>query len=123
MKCSKCGFEKHPSILVKITDNNGEAIYCPNCLLLHQLEGILKLKNNPNFIDDITGKKGAVKYEAEGESYTLEKETMERLILCNLTPEEYFALAEKYSPHNFCLHDDFYDPIDGCAIQPHGVDD
>lgn len=91
--------------------------------MLHQLEDTLKLENNPDFVDDITGENGAVKYETEGESYTLEKETMERLILCNLTPEEYFTLAEKYSPHNFSLHDDFYDPIDGSAIQPHGVDE
>lgn len=118
MQCSKCKNALYEDILITITDKNTETVYCPNCLLLEQLNGTLILENNPEFIDDITGEKGAIKYESKHESYTLEKETLARLILVHLTPEEYFALSAKYSPHNFSLHDDFYDPIDGSAIQP-----
>ena len=117
MKCSICN-ENHECSTVKITDKNETKVYCLNCLLSEYLDGNLRLENNPDFVDDITNENGAVKYESEDESYVLEKKTLGRLISCNLDPDEYFALVEKYSADNFSLHDDFYDPDDGFAIQP-----
>lgn len=117
MKCEICGEVKTNSTEV-ITDNKGTTYYCPNCMVDAYIGGKLDFENNPEFIDDITGEHGAVKYERGDEQYVLEKETMLRLIGYNLDPDEYFALVEKYGNKQFMLHDDFYDEFDGGAIQP-----
>lgn len=90
---------------------------CPNCIAYGILNNKISFINNPNFIDDITGKPGAVKFEAYGESYTLERRTMMRLLAHSLQPKEYKALAKKYGADKYMIHDDFYDE-DGNAIQP-----
>ena len=117
MKCCRCE-QNSEYVIAKITDKNGFAEYCQNCLCELFFENKLLFENNPDFIDDITGEKGAVKYEAYDETYVLEKSTMIRLIARNLEPEEYFALVKKYGANKFLLHDDFYDPFDGIAVQP-----
>ena len=114
MFCSVCK-EKH---VIKITDNNNTTPYCLNCLLSAVINHKLKIKNNPDFIDDVTGEKGAVKFENKDEIYVLEKERMYRLITHSLEPDEYFALAQKYGADKFEIHSDFYDDFDGVAIQP-----
>lgn len=35
----------------------------------------------------------------------------------NLSPEEYFTLHKKH-PNMYLIHDDFYDPETGVALQP-----
>ena len=115
-KCKNCKCEAQ-ILLIKLTDTNSTETYCPNCLALAFCENKLNFQNNPNFIDDITGKPGAVKFESNDESYSLEKETMLRLISYNLKPNEYFALADKYGNDKYMLHDDFYTE-DGIAWQP-----
>ena len=117
MKCSKCG-NNRSVLMIRLTDAKGETIYCPNCLAAAYLNRKLHLKNHPDFIDDITGNHGAVKYEATDETYVLEVEAMKRLIAHNLDPEEYYALAHKYGADKFMIHSDFYDDFDGVAIQP-----
>ena len=117
MSCSKCGDDRRV-ILTTITDKNGSVEYCPNCLIEAYIEFKLDFENNPDFIDDVTGEHGAVKFESEGEIYILERERMFRLIAHNLDPDEYFALAKKYGANKFEIHDDFYDDFDGVAIQP-----
>ena len=119
MKCSICG-ENGEVLIVEITDKNGVKIYCPNCIIYSYMNGKLHLENCSDFADDITGKFGAVKYKNFDEVYTLEKDTMTRLITRNLLPEEYFSLVTKYGADKFLLHGDFYDPSDGCALQPVG---
>ena len=122
MKCKNCG-NSSERILTTITDNNGSSVYCPNCLVEEFLSGNLNFENNMDFVDDITGEKGAVSYVSDGETYILEKEAMLRLISYNLDPDEYFALANKYGADKFMLHDDFYDSWDGGAVQPLGCYD
>ena len=119
MICSMCKND-YGSIVTAITDKNGTNHYCPNCLLSGVLNREIKFENNPDFIDDITGENGAVKFENDNETYVLEKATMYRLITHNLNPDEYFALAKKYGADKFEIHDDFYDEFDGIAIQPAG---
>lgn len=117
MICSICK-EYHPHSLVAITDKDATIIYCLNCLMSTTINNQLKLENNPDFIDDVTGEKGAVRFENANETYVLEKTRMYRLITHNLDPDEYFALAKKYGTDKFEIHSDFYDEFDGIAIQP-----
>lgn len=118
MICSICN-EGRPCATT-ISDKNGTTFYCPNCLLEAVLNRKIKFENDLNLIDDITGEKGAVKFESGDELYILEKESMYRLITHNLDPDEYFALAKKYGADKFEIHSDFYDEFDGVAIQPAG---
>ena len=117
MKCSECGFDEK-IVVISITDKNGSLEFCPNCLIKQFIENELSFENHPDFVDDVTGEKGAVKFESYDEVYVLEKERMLRLISHNLEPEEYFALAEKYGANKYMIHEDFYDEIDGEALQP-----
>ncbi len=115
--CEICNQPRHPGIMIALTDAAKTIELCPNCLAIMVLENKLVFQNNPSFIDDITGKPGAVKFESYGESYALESETMMRLVAHNLRQHEYLALAKKYGADKFMIHDDFYD-IDGTPIQP-----
>lgn len=117
MSCIKCG-DNRKVIISTLTDKNGSVEYCPNCLTMAFINNELHFENHPQFIDDVTGEIGAVKFESEGEIYILENKRMLRLIAHNLEPEEYFALAKKYGANKFEIHDDFYDELDGTAIQP-----
>ena len=117
MSCIICG-KSFNRIEATIKDKNSEKTYCPNCLIGEFIEGNLNLENDLNLIDDITGEHGAVEYKSDHESYTLERETMLRLIAHDLDCDEYFALAKKYGADMFHLHDDFYDPDTGEAEQP-----
>ena len=116
-KCKVCG-HKDEIALVSLKANGIEDVLCQNCLIMTVMDGSFVLDNDENLIDDVTGEKGAISFESIDEHYTLEKSAMERLIKNSLLDYEYFALAEKYSPSNFMLHDDFYDPDTGEAIQP-----
>lgn len=114
--CNICGLNKEV-LNIKITDANHTQIFCPNCLIISMAYNELKLVNNMSFIDDISKKSGAIKYESYKESYVLEAETMKRLIKRNLTPKEHKILVKKYGEHSYMLHEDFYDE-NNRAIQP-----
>lgn len=103
-----CDCHKHyPIIIEKITDANGSRFFCPNCLAFSCHD--MSLVNIPNLQDDITGKPGAVVFEAYKERYQLDAECMRRLISHSLKPHEVLALRKKYGAEVFMLHDDFYD--------------
>lgn len=102
----------------KLEDKNGIQTYCPNCMTMLVAKQELKLENDPNLTDDVTGEKGAIKFTSGDETYILEKVRMLRLLSFDLNADEYFALAKKYGAHQFHLHDDFYDSVSGEAEQP-----
>ena len=116
MKCEKCSFT-HEAIIVEITDGVKTIRLCPNCVAVSFLNNELSFINNPDFVDDITGKPGAVKYSCADEEYFLERRSMMRLISHNLKKQEYLALAKKYGSHKYMIHEDFYWE-DGTALQP-----
>lgn len=93
MKCSICG-SKDERTISKTTDKYGSKYYCIECRVTHSCLGKFNFKNNSKFIDDITGEKGAVKFEWLNETYVLEKERMVRLLSHELKSEEYFSLAK-----------------------------
>lgn len=120
MKCSNCGNEFPSYVIARVLDKNGENMYCANCLCMKATYGLLEteLENNNDYICDITNKNGAILYISDNEKYALEKELFIRLIKRALKPHECLLLLEKYSADAYLLHDDFYDPATGEAIQP-----
>ena len=120
-KCNDCG-KTLKSVGVHITDNNGTHVLCHCCLAIREQDSdVPTFENNMNFVDDISGRPGAVKYESGNESYSLDRATLRRLILRHLKPNEWKILSNKYSPHNYTLHEDFYDN-NGIALQPDDED-
>lgn len=115
-KCEKCGYPVE-SIVTTFVDKNKEQHLCPNCYTSAAYHKELVFEDNPEFICDVTGRAGAVKYLTRDEHYTLSTPIMLRLVEHNLTPEEYFKLIGKYGEHSYMLHDDFYTE-NGEAIQP-----
>ena len=88
------------------------------------------LEENENFIDEITGKRGAIKfvslnYNHKTEVYCLNKDTLIRFVNVNLKPIEYGILMINHCGWNqnneirvpYELHDDFY-LENGEALQP-----
>ncbi len=116
MKCEKCSFT-HEHIIVEITDAVKTIHLCPNCVAVSFLGNELSFINHPDFVDDVTGKHGAVRYVCGDEEYFLERRAMMRLISHNLRKNEYLVLAKKYGSHKYMLHEDFY-LEDGTAWQP-----
>lgn len=116
--CMLCG--KSYTVDIMVIDKNSTRTFCPNCLTVATLNNTLMFENNKNIKDDITGEYGAILYIADREQYSVNRDTLRRLILCNLTPKEWNILNDKYvKPHNtfrFLLHEDFYDD-DGIALQ------
>lgn len=102
---------------ISIEDNNGVRIFCPNCLCYHA-QNDLVLENKELYICDVTGKRGAVVYKSLKEEYFLDKDIMMRLLRRSLRPGEYYILADKFGADSYMLHDDFYDPETGEALQP-----
>lgn len=115
--CNACS-SNSPIVKVTITDKNQVATFCHNCLAVKVINKEVNFENNYKFICDVTKKPGAVKYESADETYILSSDILERLILHSLTKDEYFALIEKYGENSYMLHDDFYDPSTGEAMQP-----
>lgn len=116
LECKHCGYSV-PQVVITLTDGTRSQMLCPNRIAFGIISNKISFINNPNFVDDITGKPGAVKFEAYGESYTLERRTMMRLLAHSLQPAEYQALAKKYGADKYMIHDDFYLP-DGTSVQP-----
>lgn len=115
-KCSKCGMMLPDYLTMELADKNGSMAYCPNCITEAAYNDELSFVADDNLICDITGKPGAVRFVCEGETYTLNPDSMVRLVRHTLNPDEYFALTKKYSAANYMLHDDFYDEATGEAI-------
>ena len=116
MKCNGCN-KDYGRIMITLNDAAGSKSYCPNCLAVMVCNDELSFVNNPNLIDDVTGKPGAVEFVAYNERYVLESKRMLRLISHSLRRREALKLIEKYGDDKYMLHDDFYDE-NGVAIQP-----
>lgn len=103
---------------IDIIDANGKRTFCPNCLAISFCNDTLNLHNSYLYTCDITGNVGAVLFKSSDEEYFLEKDILKRLISHNLTPKEYFKLADKYGADKYMIHEDFYDEDTGEALQP-----
>ena len=117
--CMICG--KSTIVDVMIIDGNTSRIFCPNCLGMLTYTNRIKFIEHPDIRDDIEDTYGAVIYVDCDESYKLKADTLKRLILHNLKPNEWKALHKKYieepTKFKFMLHEDFYDE-EGNALQP-----
>lgn len=115
--CILCG-QSH-LVDIMIIDKNSSNVYCPNCIIRATLHNFINLCNHPQLKDDITGEPGAILFITQNEQYCLNRQTMQRLILKNLTAEEWNVLHDKYGNNRFAfmIHEDFYDE-EGNALQP-----
>ena len=113
---------------IHITDADGVKVLCPNHIIAEMAVGRLKLKPVAHLKDELQGKSGAVHLVASGgkEDYTLNPDTMRRLINHGLYKAEWRGLAKLrieqgkasgYWDLPYMLHSDFYSE-DGTAWQP-----
>lgn len=115
MICNYCGNEHDKSIMEIIISKGTIHYFCPNCRTILAQAGALKLEEIMDVDYDIQKTPGAIIFKSGKEEYHLKKDTMKRLLLLNLLPEEYKALkTEKYQ---YMLHCDFYS-TEGIALQP-----
>ncbi len=115
--CNYCKAD-YPTIEVTLTDAKHSSILCPNCMCSLLLDGHLEFIPDYNLICEVTGEKGAVKYESMHENYILRPDIMLRLINHSLRPAEYKNLVKNREEIPFELHDDFYGD-NGYAYQPY----
>jgi hypothetical protein len=123
-KCSFKNCDIETDILLYHIDNGKEKIVlCPNHSVLFAINEAEEITKYPSELPEdtdlhceICGKEG---YEFKEHEYTLKLciDHIRKLLKRNLSPEEFFSLYKKY-PEMFLLHDDFYDPVTGEAIQP-----
>ncbi len=119
--CDIC--KKNTMLDWNITDAAGNVInICPNCIANkvynNELIPLLKKELPGNtFISEISGKPEAVKITDSLNEYTVTYEEADRLLGCDLKPEEYLKLMKTHSDEEYLLHDDYYNE-DGKALQP-----
>lgn len=99
-----------------IRDANGEWRTDPNGAVLAAHRESLTL-GEPVGASDISGQPGYA-YETSEITLTLTRDELYRLLRRNLRPAEYFELVRKFGVF-FELHDDFYEPATGMAMQGH----
>ena len=121
--CNKCGENKYPylHIIVYKDDNRVVTRLCPNCM-----GEVVYNREFPRvrgvYTSELSGAHGALKVVDAAESdnpstYFLLSREAEKLFRHELTPEEFMVL-DRHHHWEFLLHDDFYDPGTGEALQP-----
>jgi len=116
--CDFC-FKDMGVIEQKISDGRNRTLsLCPNHVVTALFSGMLDFEPDPKLTCEITGQKGAVKYEDADATYILAPDIMLRLINLSLHKREYRKLIKNRNGKiPFLLHDDFYGD-DGTAYQP-----
>lgn len=113
-----------PSFLqIRITHENGTTIYDPNSIIMALVE-----KGEPTELwKPQAGGEGslisgapAVRFETDEVSVLLTPDELGRLVWRNLRPEEFKSLQAACGIFHD-IHDDFYDPETGEALQPRGM--
>lgn len=121
--CRRCGSDKilFFDTVVYSDDDTIVSILCPNCMA-----EIVKARKFPRtagrYTSELSGVFGALKvvYGAgsdDPDTYFLLGSEAERLFRRELTPEEFFILDRDYHGR-YLIHDDFYHPETGRALQP-----
>lgn len=103
---------------IEIHHDDGVAAYDPNSI-------IMALVSNPRAFNKWTraGTRSAISnepalvYKTHQVEVALTSGEIYRLVMRSLQPEEFFALR-KHTGDFFEIHDDFYNPRTGTALQP-----
>ena len=91
----------------------------PNGLITMAMKNeLVPLIPVPGVVSDASGKP-AVVYATNELVLSVTPEELHRLVMLDLTPQEFFALKERYGVF-FEIHEDFYSPATGAAVQPRG---
>lgn len=125
--CSVDGCNITMKEIICVVDNGKKRFFlCPNHLLMCVLDLVDEADINyykPNHSGKGTceacGEEGFTIVFSDGPTPKIElcEEHFKAIVKRALKPDEYFRLHEKYGDI-FLLHDDFYDPDSGIAVQP-----
>lgn len=122
MKCVVCGISLEELLSVE-DDGKKRLVACPNHQLMIHLgktDGIefeyLPSKYESDGKCDLCDKE-KIYFKDSGIIFDVCREHADKLIMRNLSPEEFEKLYQKH-PGAYLLHDDFYDPETGVAFQP-----
>jgi hypothetical protein len=122
MECVVCGIFMEELLSVE-DDGKKRLVTCPNHqLMIHlgmleesefdYLPSEVKVEGKCNLCD-----KDKIFFKDTETVYDVCKEHANKLVMKNLSPREFKILYAKY-PKAYLLHDDFYVPETGLAIQP-----
>lgn len=110
-----------PVLRIEIAHKDGVLVLDPNkaaVMSVHEPDKILDLVPISNeILSFISGKPGLI-YRTLGYQIVLTPEETLRLMQCNLERSEYAALKLLFGTQLFEIHEDFYDPDTGEALQP-----
>lgn len=137
-KCcwKNCSME-FEAILTSFDDGKEKIVICPN----HAAEYVFRISENENpetipFPTELTHPPGPCdaceedhetvlyrtnNYDNKPLEINLCRSHLHRLFARSLEPDAFKALYKKFGDFHE-IHDDFYDPEDGCAFQPMGID-
>ena len=110
-----------PVLLIELEHGGGVENFDHNSIIwlfLQRGDDVLSWKPVTGRVSDLSGKP-AILYRAHDYEICLTQDEMLRYIGKDLKPEEYRKLRDKHGDH-FEIHDDFYDPDTGEALQPIG---
>lgn len=105
---------------IEIEDHNGVHKFTPNDLIerLVKPDAANAFVESSKFISILSGKNGVLYRTSEAE-VPLTIDEVYRLTMRDLTSDEFFSFCDKIGVI-WELHDDFYDPDTGEALQPKG---
>lgn len=112
-KCFNCGID-FEMVLYTMSNNTDSISVCANCAVL-ELDSI-SIKGESPFKCEICGKDGH-HFSSDDMKANICMEHTKKLINLNLKPNEFKKLYLK-NKKAFLLHDDFYCPDTGIALQP-----
>lgn len=122
MKCIVCGISMEGLLSIE-DDGEKRLVVCPNHQLMIHLGmteeltfDYLPSEIKPDGKCDLC-EKDKIFFQDSGTILDVCKKHAHKLILRNVSPEEFKILYKKH-PDAFLLHDDFYDPETGVSFQP-----
>lgn len=111
--------EELPILELQVEHADGRERFDPNRIKMWAIGNqgsVLGLSPLDGRVSDVSGDP-AVVYRGGDVELALSPDELLRLIENDLRPEEFFALRARYGIFHE-IHDDFYDPVSGYALQP-----
>lgn len=112
-----------PVLRLEIASVDSVQVYEPNSLLMAIMSGKLDARTMTpaEYWPSIISGRPSLQYRCRDMVIELSPTEMDRFLRHDLNPEEYQAIRLRYpwQPQDFFdIHDDFYDPATGEALQP-----
>lgn len=110
-----------PVLHIEIEDGNGVHVLDPNSLIMAEVSGSLRNMLRQPVADSMLSGHPGYLFREDDVELALAPDELSRLIRRNLKPGEYLTLRDRFGIF-FSIHDDFYEPETGEALQPKGTD-